>query len=145
MTALASTVTLGAIQMQGVRQAAPHWAETEYVVVGLGILGQLTAQFLRVNGCRVIGTDIDPRRIKLAIENGMNYGIDPSMEDYVERVRKLTDGFGADAVIVTAATPDNKVISDAMQACRKKGRVVLVGDVGLDLNRATFTKRSWIS
>lgn len=137
---LASTVTLGAIAMQGVRRTAPTLGET-IVVVGLGILGQLTAQFLRVNGCRVIGIDIDARRIKLAVENGMNHGIEPSTENYVERVYKLTDGFGADAVIVTAATPDNKVISDAMQACRKKGRVVLVGDVGLDLNRADFYKK----
>lgn len=139
-TALASTVTLGAIAMQGVRRAAPTLGET-MVVVGLGILGQLTAQFLRVNGCRVIGTDLDAHRIKAAFENGMNYGIDPSTENYVERVYKLTDGFGADAVIITAATRDNKVVSDAMQACRKKGRVVLVGDVGLDLNRADFYKK----
>lgn len=139
-TALASTVTLGAIAMQGVRRANPTLGET-VVVVGLGILGQLTEQFLRVNGCRVIGTDIDPRRIKLALDNGMNYGVDPTTENYVDRVHKLTDGFGADAVIITAATPDNKVISDAMQACRKKGRVVLVGDVGLDLNRADFYKK----
>ncbi len=137
---LASTVTLGAIAMQGVRRASPTLGET-IVVVGLGILGQLTAQLLCVNGCRVIGTDIEPRRIKLALDNGMHCGIDPATENYGERVYKLTDGFGADAVIVTAATPDNKVISDAMQACRKKGRVVLVGDVGLDLNRSDFYKK----
>lgn len=139
-TSLACTVTIGAIAMQGVRRTAPTLGES-VVVVGLGILGQLTAQFLHANGCRVIGTDLDPLRIQAALENGMNYGIDPSQENYVERVYKLTDGFGADAVIVTAATPDNKVISDAMQACRKKGRVVLVGDVGLDLNRADFYKK----
>ncbi len=137
---IASTVTLGAIAIQGVRRAQPTLGET-FVVVGLGILGQITAQMLSANGCRVIGIDLDPRRIQLALDNGMDIGINPAMENYVERVLKFTDGLGADAVIVTAATESNQVISDAMQACRKKGRVVLVGDVGLDLNRADFYKK----
>lgn len=137
---LASTVTLGAIAMQGVRRAQPTLGET-FVVVGLGILGQITAQMLSANGCRVIGIDLDPRRVQLALDNGMDIGISPASEDYVERVYKYTDGIGADAVIITAATESNRVISEAMQACRKKGRVVLVGDVGLDLNRADFYKK----
>lgn len=137
---IASTVTLGAIAMQGVRRAQPTLGET-FVVVGLGILGQLTSQLLQVNGCRVIGIDLDTNRISLAIENGMDVGIDPSVENYIERVYKLTDGFGADGVIITAASESNQIISDAMQACRKKGRVVLVGDVGLDLQRADFYKK----
>jgi predicted dehydrogenase/threonine dehydrogenase-like Zn-dependent dehydrogenase len=139
-TGIASTVTLGAIAMQGVRRAQPTLGET-FAVVGLGILGQITAQMLSANGCRVIGIDLDPRRIQLALDNGMDIGINPAVENYVERVLKFTDGLGADAVIVTAATESNQVISDAMQACRKKGRVVLVGDVGLDLNRADFYKK----
>ena len=139
-TGIASTVTLGAIAMQGVRRAQPTLGET-FVVVGLGILGQITAQMLSANGCRVIGIDLDPRRIQLALDNGMDIGINPALENYVERVLKFTDGLGADAVIVTAATESSEVISEAMQACRKKGRVVLVGDVGLDLNRADFYKK----
>ncbi|MDC1311119.1 bi-domain-containing oxidoreductase [Burkholderiales bacterium] len=139
-TDMASTVTLGAIAMQGVRRAQPTLGEI-FVVVGLGILGQLTCQFLQANGCKVIGVDLDPNRIRLAVENGMGVGIDPSQENYIERVHKLTDGFGADAVIITAASESNQIISDAMQTCRKKGRVVLVGDVGLDLQRADFYKK----
>lgn len=139
-TSIASTVTLGAIAMQGVRRAQPTLGET-FVVVGLGILGQITAQMLSANGCRVIGVDLDTKRIQLALDNDMDIGINPSLENYVERVLKFTDGLGADAVIVTAATESNQVVSDAMQACRKKGRVVLVGDVGLDLNRADFYKK----
>jgi predicted dehydrogenase/threonine dehydrogenase-like Zn-dependent dehydrogenase len=139
-TKVASTVTLGAIAMQGVRRSQPTLGET-FVVVGLGILGQLTAQMLVANGCRVIGVDLDYRRIKLALDNGMHIGIDPSKEDYVDRVHKHTGGFGADAVVVTAATESNQVISEAMKATRRKGRVVLVGDVGLDLNRADFYKK----
>jgi predicted dehydrogenase/threonine dehydrogenase-like Zn-dependent dehydrogenase len=139
-TKFASTVTLGAIAMQGVRRSQPTLGET-FVVVGLGILGQLTAQMLVANGCRVIGVDLDYGRIKLALDNGMHFGIDPSKENYVDRVHKHTGGFGADAVVVTAATESNQVISEAMQATRRKGRVVLVGDVGLDLNRADFYKK----
>lgn len=136
----ASTVTLGAIALQGVRRAQPTLGET-FVVVGLGILGQITAQLLAANGCRVIGVDLDQRRVRLARENGMDIGIDPAAEDYVDRVSKHTDGLGADGVIVTAATESHTVISEAMQACRKKGRVVLVGDVGLNLHRADFYKK----
>ncbi len=136
-SSFASTVTLGAIAMQGVRRAAPTLGET-VLVVGLGILGQLTAQLLRASGCRVIGVDLDPERIRLAQENGMAFSVDPSSEDYVDRVHKLTDGIGADAAIVTAATPSSTVINEAMQACRKKARIVLVGDVGLNLSRANM-------
>jgi len=139
-TDVASTVTMGAIAMQGVRRTAPTVGET-VVVIGLGVLGQIAAQLLRTNGCRVIGVDIDPERVRLALENGMDHGLDPATEGYVQGVHKLTDGFGADAVIVTAATESNQVISEAMRACRKKGRVVLVGDVGLNLNRADFYKK----
>lgn len=139
-TDMAATVTLGAIALQGVRRAAPTLGET-VVVVGLGILGQLTAQLLRAHGCRVIGVDLSSQRISLAIENGMDCGIDPNQEDYVAAVYRLTDGFGADAAIVTAATPEHSVISEAMHACRKKGRIVLVGDVGLHLKREDFYQK----
>jgi predicted dehydrogenase/threonine dehydrogenase-like Zn-dependent dehydrogenase len=139
-TSIASTVTLGAIAMQGVRRAQPTLGET-FVVIGLGVLGQVTAQMLSANGCRVIGVDLDVERVRIAIANGMDLGIDPNSEDHVERVLRYTDGLGADGVIVTAATNSNQVISDAMRASRKKGRVVLVGDVGLDLNRADFYKK----
>jgi predicted dehydrogenase/threonine dehydrogenase-like Zn-dependent dehydrogenase len=136
----ASTVTLGAIALQGVRRTVPTLGET-IVVVGLGVLGQITVQLLRANGCRVVGVDLDPARLRVALQGGMTTGIDPAPENYVERVQRLTDGFGADAVIITAATSSDQVVSDAMQACRKKGRVVLVGDVGLRLNRADFYKK----
>lgn len=137
---LAATATLGAIALQGVRRAAPTLGET-VVVVGLGILGQITAQLLRANGCRVIGVDLSSRRIALATENGMDHGIDPGCEDHVAAILRLTDGVGADAVVITAATPEHDVIRDAMLACRKKGRVVLVGDVGLNLKREDFYQK----
>ncbi len=137
---LASTVTLGAIAMQGVRRASPTLGET-FVVLGLGILGQLAAQMLRANGCRVIGVDLDNDRVKLAESLGMEMGLyrDDGLE--IEQVIRLTGGVGADGVIITAATPSDEVVSMAFKMCRKKGRVVLVGDVGLNLNRSDFYQK----
>jgi predicted dehydrogenase/threonine dehydrogenase-like Zn-dependent dehydrogenase len=134
---LASTVTLGAIALQGVRRAQPTVGET-FAVIGLGILGQITAQLLRVNGCRVIGTDLIPSRIQLAKKLGMEYGISPEEEDPVDALMRLTNGQGADGVIITASTPSSELVSSAFNMCRKKGRVVVVGDVGLNLDRADF-------
>lgn len=131
----ASTATLGAIALQGVRRATPTLGET-FVVVGLGILGQLTAQLLRANGCRVVGTDLDRARIALAASLGMEAGVHPDDGDDVEQVARLTDGIGADGVIVTAASPSDAILATAFRMCRRKGRVVLVGDVGLHLDRA---------
>lgn len=138
--ASASTVTLGAIALQGVRRAQPSLGET-FVVIGLGILGQLAAQMLRANGCRVIGTDLDRERVRQAQKLGMEMGIHPDDGGDPTQVARLTDGIGADGVIITAATPSHAVMSTAFQMCRKKGRVVLVGDVGLHLNRDDFYQK----
>src|SRR5574341_200666 len=131
----ASTVTLGAIVLQGVRRAQPTLGEM-FVVIGMGILGQLSAQLLRANGCHVIGIDLIGKRIELARRLGMDFGLTPGSGGGIEQVKRLTDGIGADGVIITAATRSDEVISTAFQMCRKKGRVVLVGDVGLDIRRA---------
>ena len=136
----ASTVTLGAIALQGVRRAQPTLGET-FVVIGLGLLGQLTCQILKTNGCRVVGTDLDVKRIGLAKDLGMDLGVSPQETNYIDQVMRLTDGVGADGVIITAATRSDAVVSSAFHMCRKKGRVVLVGDVGLNLNREDFYKK----
>ena len=136
-TKQASTVTLGAIALQGVRRGSPTLGET-FVVIGLGLLGQLTCQLLKVNGCRVIGTDLNRQRMDLALSLGMDVGVFPESGPDVEQVARLTEGLGADGVIITASTPSDAVVSTAFGMCRKKGRVVLVGDVGLHLNRADF-------
>ena len=136
----ASTVTLGAIALQGVRRAVPTLGET-FVIIGLGVIGQLAGQILKANGCRVIGTDLDKGRIALAKSLGMDVGLHPEGGVDVENVIRLTEGVGADGVIVTAATQSDSVMSTAFQMCRRKGRVVLVGDVGLNLNRADFYQK----
>jgi Predicted dehydrogenases and related proteins len=138
--ASASTVTLGAIALQGVRRAQPTLGET-FVVIGLGILGQLTVQMLKANGCRVVGLDIDPARVQLALGLGMDWGADPGAGSEIEHVWRLTGGIGADGVIVTAASASSALMSTAFKMCRKKGRVVLVGDVGLNLERADIYQK----
>jgi predicted dehydrogenase/threonine dehydrogenase-like Zn-dependent dehydrogenase len=127
----AATVTLGAIALQGIRRAAPTLGEA-VGVIGLGIIGQLTVQMLRANGCRALVTDLDPGRVAHAV----GHGAEDASGDFAERCRVLTGGFGADAVIVTAATTSSEPMHDAAQACRRKGRVVIVGDVGLELRRS---------
>ncbi len=136
----ASTVTLGAIALQGVRRTAPTIGET-VVVIGLGILGQLTVQILRANGCNVIGVDTDPVRLQIAIQSGLEIGVDPKEQDVIKKILWETNGVGADAVLITAASTSHEIISHAMRSCRKKGRVVLVGDVGLDLEREDFYRK----
>lgn len=133
----AATVTLGAIALQGVRRAQPTLGES-FVVIGLGLLGQLTVQLLRANGCRAIGVDLDRDRVALALGLGMDAAVGPDEGDDVQQVARLTDGVGADGVIITAATSSDAVMSTAFRMCRRKGRVVLVGSVGLNLDRADF-------
>ena len=132
----ASTVTLGSIALQGVRRAAPALGES-IGVIGLGVLGQLTVQLLRAAGCRVLATDLDPARVDLAVA----HGAEDASGDFAERARALTGGFGADVVIVTAATASSDPMHDAAQACRRKGRVVIVGDVGLELRRSDLYEK----
>lgn len=130
----AATVTLGAIALQGVRRANPTLGET-FIVLGLGILGQLTAQILKANGCHVIGIDLATEKIALAQANGLEIGLQPESEHDIATVKRCTDGIGADGVIITAASNSSQVVANAFAMCRKKGRVILVGDVGLDLKR----------
>ncbi|MEP6915548.1 MAG: bi-domain-containing oxidoreductase [Acidobacteriota bacterium] len=136
----ASTVTLGAIAMQGVRRAQPTLGES-FAVVGLGVLGQLTVQMLRAHGCRVIGLDLDRARISLAREFGMEAGLHPDDGTSTEQAMRLTNGFGVDGVIITAASSSDAIVASAFRMCRRKGRVVLVGDVGLHLNRADMYEK----
>lgn len=136
----ASTVTLGSISLQGVRRCSPTLGEN-IVVIGLGILGQLTLQMLKVAGCHVIGIDLEKSRIEKAIKLGLDAGFSPDKVNVVEEVIRNTDGFGADAAIITAASKGSEVINQAMEMCRKKGKVIVVGDVNLNIKREEFYKK----
>lgn len=133
----AAPVTLGSIAMQGVRRANTTLGEC-FVVIGLGVIGQITVQLLKASGCRVIASDLDKSRIEMAVKHGADMGIHPDDGVDVEQVCRLTGGIGADGVIITAASPSDAIVSVAFNMCRRKGRVVLVGDVGLNLKRADF-------
>lgn len=133
----ASFVTLGAIALQGVRQAQPTLGES-FVVLGLGLIGQITVQLLKANGCKVIGYDPDAQKCDLAKQLGADAIV---TGDIREAVASFTSGFGADAVIVTASTKSHEPVNTAADLCRMKGRVVIVGMVGLDLARDAFYKK----
>lgn len=131
----AATVALGAIAIQGVRRAEPTLGET-FVVIGLGIIGQLTARVLKASGVRSIGGDLDARRLEIARASGLDLVLDASGDAFEQQVARLTGGVGADAVIVTAATASEELLGEAFRMCRRKGRVVLVGDVPIQIERA---------
>jgi predicted dehydrogenase/threonine dehydrogenase-like Zn-dependent dehydrogenase len=133
--AAAATATLGAIALQGVRRAQPTLGET-IGVIGLGLVGQLTVQLLKASGCRVIGIDLQRIRVELARSLGLDEGLVSSEGSLETRIQALTQGFGLDAVILTAATRSDEPVNLAMRLARRKGRVVVVGDVGLGLQRA---------
>ncbi len=136
----AAYTTIGAIALQGVRQAEPTLGET-IVVIGLGIVGQLTLQLLKANGCTVVGIDLDPWSVKIAKESGVDLALERAGADVKNVVLSFTKGIGADAVIITAATKSNDPVQLAGELCREKGRVVLVGDVGLELPRAPYYRK----
>jgi predicted dehydrogenase/threonine dehydrogenase-like Zn-dependent dehydrogenase len=131
---------LGAVAMQGIRLASPTIGET-FVVTGLGLIGLLTVQLLRANGCRVVGIDFDRRRLDLAARFGATV-VDLTAGQDPERVAEaMTHGRGVDGVLVCAATNSSQPISQAARMCRKRGRVVLVGVTGLELSRADFYEK----
>lgn len=135
----ASFTVIGSIGLQGIRLVSPTMGET-IVVIGLGLIGLITAELLIANGCNVIGFDFDDQKIILASNKGVK-AFNASSTDVVKTVESLTNGIGADAVIITASAKSNEVISQAAQMCRKKGRIVLVGVIGLDIQRADFFKK----
>jgi predicted dehydrogenase/threonine dehydrogenase-like Zn-dependent dehydrogenase len=136
----AASVTLGSIAMQGLRRCNPQLGES-VAVIGLGLLGQITIQLLRINGCRTIGFDIKPERVKKAIEFGMDKGFVVKRVNVQEEVKNFTEGYGVDATIMTAATKSSEITQMALEITRKKGRVVVVGNVGMDINREPFYQK----
>lgn len=134
----AAFTTLGSIALQGVRLAEPRLGE-RFLVLGLGLLGQIAVQLLRANGCEVFGTDLNPDMVKLAEEFGAT-GIYPG-SDLAATCRALTEGHGVDGVIITAGTSSNQPIEVSGEACRKKGRVIVVGAVRMDIPREPYFKK----
>lgn len=139
-TAAAAFVTLGAVAMQGVRRAEVGLGD-RVGVVGLGLLGQIGAQVATAAGGRVIGFDLAADRVALAVELGAREGVISSESDPVDAAMAFSDGNGLDSVILYAGTSSSALINQAFEMCRERGKVVVVGDVGLDVERATFYHR----
>ena len=132
----AAFTTVGAIALQGIRQADLRLGEV-VVVIGLGLLGQLTVQMLRASGCTVLGFDPDPGRCELALSLGIDIAND-SENTLKGNLNAYTHSKGADAVIITAGTSSNRPVELAGELAREKGSVVVVGAVGLQLPRAPY-------
>jgi len=129
--------TVGAIALQGVRQAAPTLGE-RVAVLGLGLIGQLTAQLLRANGCRVLGFDPDATRAKLAEELGTHLAVCTDLELAAER---FSAGQGVDAVIIAASTSSPTPLEQAGEISRLRGRIVVVGLVGMEVPRSLYYRK----
>ena len=135
----AAFTVVGSIGLQGIRLLNPTLGET-VVVIGLGLIGLLTAQLLKANGCRVIGSDLDDEKLALAEKWGI-IPFNSGKGDVVKFVEEQTGGVGADGVIITASSQTNAIISQAARMSRKRGKIVLVGVVGLNISRAEFYEK----
>ncbi|HTU44708.1 MAG TPA: bi-domain-containing oxidoreductase [Bryobacteraceae bacterium] len=136
----AAFTVLGSIALEGIRLAEPTLGES-VAVIGLGLIGLLTVQLLRANGCRVLAIDFDRARLKLAEQFGaasvdLSAGADP-----IHSADRFSKGKGLDAVLITAATKSNEPVHQAAAMSRKRGRIVLVGVTGLELSRDDFYKK----
>jgi predicted dehydrogenase/threonine dehydrogenase-like Zn-dependent dehydrogenase len=139
----AAFTVLGSIALQGVRLAMPALGE-RFVVFGLGLVGLLTVQLLRASGCAVLGVDVNAARLNLAKNFGaetvdLSTGADP-----VSAAMAWTGGRGVDGALLAASAKGDDIIHQAAQACRKRGRIVLVGVVDLNLRRADFYEKELI-
>ncbi len=136
----ATFTVIGSIGLQGIRLLNPQLGEC-VVVVGLGLIGLVAAELLKANGCKVIGVDFDQQKVDIAKNKGI-YAINPKNGiDPVKYVEEVTGGVGADGVLITASAKGDEVIHQACLMSRKRGRVVLVGVIGLNMRRDDFYKK----
>lgn len=136
----AAFTVLGAIALQGIRLVQPTLGEA-VVVTGLGLIGLVTVQLLKAQGCRVLGLDFDAARLEQARRCGAEVVDLRSGADPVAAALAFSRGRGVDAVILTASTQSSEPVHQAAQMCRKRGRIVLVGVTGLSLSRADFFEK----
>jgi predicted dehydrogenase/threonine dehydrogenase-like Zn-dependent dehydrogenase len=136
----AGFTVMGAIGLEGIRLAQPGLGEA-FVVTGLGLIGLMTVQLLRAQGCRVLGIDYDSARVALAREFGADVVNPAAGDDPVAAAAAFSRGRGVDGVLITASTSSSEPVHQAAQMCRRRGRIVLVGVTGLELSRADFYEK----
>jgi len=136
----AATTVVGSIGLQGMRLAAPMLGEC-FAVTGCGLIGLLTVQMLVAQGCRVLAIDLDSAKLALAASFGAEVCDISKGQDPVTYGMALSRGAGMDGVIITASSKSSDPVSQAARMCRKRGRIILVGVTGLELNRAEFYEK----
>jgi predicted dehydrogenase/threonine dehydrogenase-like Zn-dependent dehydrogenase len=136
----AAFTVIGSIALQGIRLLNPSFGET-VVVIGLGLIGLLTAELLKANGCMVIGFDFDEQKVSLANKKGVHAVNLSNGADPIAIVKEYTKDIGCDGVIITASNSSDEIMHQAAEMCRKRGRIILVGVVGLKLRRDDFYKK----
>ncbi|MFM9939186.1 MAG: bi-domain-containing oxidoreductase [Hyphomicrobiaceae bacterium] len=140
----ASYVTLGAIAMHGLRQADQQFGAT-VLVVGLGLVGLLTVQMARAAGHRIIGLDIDAKKLELARSLGTDLATTPNDPNLGAQVRSMTRGIGVDAVLLTVGSRDSGAVFEEVAAlARDRAKVVVVGDVKMDISRRTYFEKELV-
>ncbi len=136
----AAFTVIGSIGLQGIRLCQPTFGET-IVVIGLGLIGLVTAELLKANGCKVIGYDFDQQKVDMARSKGITAFNPAQGTDPVKFVQQATNETGADGVIITASAKSDEVIHQAADMSRKRGRIILVGVIGLNIRRDDFYKK----
>jgi predicted dehydrogenase/threonine dehydrogenase-like Zn-dependent dehydrogenase len=134
----ATFTTIGTIALHGIRRSGVTIGDN-VAVIGLGLIGLLTIQMLKAAGCNVIGLDINEKRVSLAKSFKVDKAI--TVKNAIKEVSKLTDNIGVDAVIITAASKTSNPLELAINLCRKRGKIVVVGDVKMEISRENFYKK----
>ena len=136
----ATFTVIGSIALQGIRLCNPTFGET-IVVIGLGLIGLITADILKANGCDVIGFDFDEQKVQIAQHKGINAVNLSDGTDPINYALEQTNAIGVDGVIITASSKSDEIIHQAAEMSRKRGRIILVGVIGLDIIRDDFFKK----
>lgn len=136
----AAFTVIGSIGLEGVRLLSAQLGET-IVVIGLGLIGLLAVQLLKANGCKVIGVDFDQQKVDMAARMGVTAINPQSGTNAVSFVQDFTSGIGADGVLITASSDSDSIIHEACEMSRKRGRIVLIGVIGLNMRRDDFYKK----
>ena len=135
----AAFTVLSSVALQGVRLAQTGLGE-KFLVIGTGLLGLITVQFLKASGCEVLAVDINEGRLGLARGLGAQT-INAGSSDVIQAALSWTGERGVDGVLITASSESDEIVHQAAQACRKRGRIILIGVVGLKLRRADFYEK----
>lgn len=136
----AAYTTVASIALQGIRQADLRLSES-CIVIGLGLIGQLTVQMLKTSGVNVVGIDIDDNMVELATKSGATLAFNRNNNSLENSTLNMSKGHGVDAVIITAGTTSIDPVELAGRLCRKKGKVIIVGAVPTGFTRPNYYKK----